>query len=167
MPYVQIIQDVSYTEGRKKKKIRAHGVASGSYSALACVLYAYNPLPLCSSSSPQYSRWSNVGKNLTMRLENSSSHPLQRRRLHLTRFRPPSVSSPLLCSGGSPPFLRIWKDTPSSVSLSYSPSDCYRRTDHAVIRDYISRRGMMERILSHQTMTTTVPSLSLDARDVS
>ena len=87
----------------------------------------------------------------------SKTHPTSR--LHLTRFRPPSVSAPLLCSGGFPKNMRRHFDSFVSLSLSLTPSDCYRRTDHAVIRDYISIRGMMERILSHQTMAI-VPFLS-------
>lgn len=65
------------------------------------------------------------------------------RRLHLTRFRPPSVSLSPLSFSLPPPFLcvlwRIYEKTPPSYILSLFSSDCYRRTDHAVIRDYISR----------------------------
>lgn len=107
-------------------------------------------------------RWSNVGKKpYNARLENSSSRKRRtslstkvatlERRLHLTRFRPSSLSLPPLFL--PPPLFfslllvkNIYKNekTPPSLfavlpllfwaSLS---GDCYRRTDHAVIRDYI------------------------------
>lgn len=109
-------------------------MASGSYCALLCshvccyidektgVGYTRTtPCPYVFRFS--LPRWSNVGKKpYNARLENSSSRKRRtslstkvatlERRLHLTRFRP------------------------SSLSLSLS-GDCYRRTDHAVIRDYI------------------------------